>query len=62
VLTVVPTRPRINTIIAAHKQHTEKLVPAALCLFADRRGLLDAEDFFAYEWLNAAGTPRRLLD
>ena len=62
VLTVVPTRQRINTIIAAHKQHTDKLVPPALCLFADRRGLLDAEDFFAYPWLDAAGTPHRLLD
>ena len=62
VLTVVPTRQRIATIIAAHKQHTEKLLPAALCLFADRRGLLDAEDFFAYPWLDAAGEPHHLLD
>ena len=58
----MPTRQRINTIIAAHKQHTDKLVPAALCLFADRRGLLDAEDFFDYPWLDASGVPHRLLD
>ena len=62
VLTVVPTRQRITTIIAAHKQHTKTLVPAGLCLFADRRGLLAAEDFFAYPWLDAAGAPHRLLD
>ena len=62
VLTVVPTRQRIATIIAAHKQHTEKLLPAALCLFADRRGLLDGEDFFSYQWLDAAGAPHNLLD
>jgi len=62
VLTVVPTRQRINTIIAAHKQHTDKLVPAALCLFAERRGLLDGEDFFAYQWLDASGASHRLLD
>jgi hypothetical protein len=58
----VPTRQRINTIVAAHEQHTKFLLPAGLCLFADRRGLLDAEDFFAYAWLDAAGTPHRLLD
>jgi hypothetical protein len=62
VLTVVPTRQRVNTILAAHKQHTEKLVPAGLCLFTDRRGLLDAEDIFAYPWLDAAGEQHRLLD
>jgi hypothetical protein len=62
VLTVVPTRQRINTILAAHKQHTAKLVPAGLCLFADRRGLLDGEEFFAYPWLDAAGQPHSLLD
>jgi len=62
VLTVVPTRQRINTILAAHKQHTAKLVPAGLCLLADRRGLLDGEDFFAYQWLDAAGEQRSLLD
>lgn len=62
VLGVVPTRQRINTIIAAHKQHTKDLVPAALCLFADRRGLLDSEDFFAYTWTDAGGASRRLLD
>jgi Replication-relaxation len=62
VLTVVPRRQRINTILAAHKQHTARLVPAALCLFADRRGLLDGADFFAYQWLDAAGEPHRLLD
>jgi hypothetical protein len=62
VLTVVPTRQRINTIVAAHEQHTKFLLPAGLCLFAERRGLLDAGDFFAYAWLDAAGTPRRLLD
>ena len=49
-LTVVPTRQRINTA----QQYTDKLIPPALCLFADRRGLLDAE-FFAYPWLDAAG-------
>lgn len=62
VLTVVPTRQRINTIVAAHEQHTKFLLPAGLCLFADRRGLLDAEEFFAYEWLDAAGESHRLLD
>jgi hypothetical protein len=62
VLTVVPTRQRVGTILAAHQQHTAKLVPAGLCLFTDRRGLLDAEDFLAYPWLDAAGTPHRLLD
>jgi hypothetical protein len=31
-------------------------------LFVDRRGLLDAEDFFSYPWLDAAGAPHHLLD
>ena len=62
VLTVVPTRQRIGTILAAHKQHTKNLVPAGLCLFADRRGLLDGADFFAYQWTDAAGEPHSLLD
>ena len=62
VLTVVPTRQRVGTILAAHQRHTAKLVPAGLCLFTDRRGLLDAEDFFSYPWLDAGGTAHRLLD
>jgi hypothetical protein len=62
VLTVVPTRQRVGTILAAHRQHTAKLVPAPLCLFTDRRGLLGAEDFFAYPWLDAAGERHQLLD
>lgn len=60
VLTVVPTRQRINTIIAAYKQQTQ-LVPATLCLFADRRRLLDSEDYFAYPWLDADGKAHLLL-
>jgi Replication-relaxation len=62
VLTVVPTRQRIGTILAAHQKHTKSLMPAPLCLFADRRGLLSAEDFFAYPWIDAGGAPHRLLD
>jgi hypothetical protein len=58
VLTVVPTRQRINTILAAHGQTP----PGCALLFADRRGLLSAEDFFAYPWTDAAGQPYRLLD
>jgi hypothetical protein len=62
VLTVVPTRQRVGTIVAAHRQHTAKLVPPAMCLFTDRRGLLASEDFFSYPWIDAAGNRHRLLD
>jgi hypothetical protein len=31
-------------------------------MFADRRGLREAEDFFAYPWIDAAGALHRLLD
>jgi hypothetical protein len=62
VLAVVPARQRIHSIIEAHRQYTEKLMPAALCLLADRSGLLAGDDFFAYQWLDAAGEPHRLLE
>src|SRR5262249_28655313 len=32
VLTVVPTRQRVSTVVAAHQAHTKALVPAPMCL------------------------------
>jgi hypothetical protein len=62
VLTVVPSRQRLGTIIAAYKQHTAALVSPRLFLFADRAGLIGTESFFNYDWVDAAGERHRLLD
>lgn len=62
VLTVVPTQERVNTVKAAHKQYTAKLMPDALCLLADRRSLFTAANILEYDWSDAGGQRRKLLD
>jgi hypothetical protein len=62
VLTVTRGRQRIESIIAAHKGHTWQLCSPALFLFADRASLLAAEEFLDFNWIDGAGSRRRLLD
>jgi hypothetical protein len=62
VLTVVPGRKRIDTIIDAYRQHAASFASPRLFLFAERAGLLSGPDFFEYQWLDAAGERHRLLD
>jgi hypothetical protein len=62
VLTVVPGRKRIDTVIRCLPPATASIASPRLFLFAERPGLLSAPDFFAYEWTDAAGERRRLLD
>jgi Replication-relaxation len=62
VLTITTGRKRIENIIDAHDQHTKTLCSPKLFLFAPRPDLLAAPDFFAYPWVDAAGSPVRLLD
>jgi len=62
VLTIVPGRKRIDSIVAAYREHAASICASPrLFLFAEN-GLLTAPDFFEYEWTDAAGERRRLLD
>jgi hypothetical protein len=62
VLTVTRGRQRINSIIAAHQEHTWQLCSPTLFLFADRASLLGTEQFFDFPWIDAAGRRHGLLD
>ena len=62
VLTIVPGRKRIDSILEAYRQHAAQISASPrLFLFAES-GLLTAPDFFDYEWTDAAGERHRLID
>ena len=62
VLTVTRGRKRVDSIIAAHREHTWQLCAPGVFLFADRTTLLGTEDFFSYQWLDAAGERHSFLE
>lgn len=62
VLTVTPGRQRIANIIASYRRHVASLASPRMFLFADRPGLVGAEDVLDYPWIDAAGDQHRLLD
>lgn len=62
ILTITKGRKRIESIIAAHREHTWQLCSPALFLFVDRAALLDEDDVFSRPWIDASGAAHNLID
>jgi hypothetical protein len=62
VLTVVPSRQRIATVIAAHQRHIAEIASPRLFLFADKSTLFAAKDLFDYAWVDGANVTHELLE
>jgi hypothetical protein len=62
VLTVTEGRKRIESLLAAHQEHTWQLCSPKVFLFADRASLLSADDFLTHAWVDGAGDRQVLLD
>ena len=62
VLMIVPSRKRIESIIAAYRAHTTSIAASARVFLFAEKGLLTAPDFFEYQWTDAAGERHGLLD
>ncbi len=55
VLTVAPTKKRMQNLIAAHQANTKGQVHPNIFLFMDRRSLLQSSDVFSLPWTNGNG-------
>jgi hypothetical protein len=60
VLITTTGRDRIDGIIDAYRTYAAGLVEPRVFLMAHHRRLIEAEDFFAYPWLDGAGVEHRL--
>jgi hypothetical protein len=62
VLMIVPSRKRIESLIAAYRAHAAMIGASPRLFLVVEKEVLSAPDFFEYEWTDAAGERHRLLD